>query len=308
MPSAAALPHTSQDKPEAIEQFFELVSASIRTHREDLSCKGYVLPGRTADISVCRIPTEPRPGKPIALFLPDLLSTLPSAAARALAFVDLFDLVLCELPGHGASGEAAKVSLGAFASEFSAVIGTALPRATGLFVIGECLGGLVALALARLRPEQIRSVILIDTPFHLTRPELAAWLGASWRSTGRHPYVRRICREIMGFDPADGRRERSASHHDMVRDARFGCVHITGGGDPSSGITSVVSDADIALLRAANPKMLMPPRVPGCGHAVLLDNPGGAHAVLQPLIKQTLITGKAPVRPATRLPLLSELG
>src|SRR5208282_5978459 len=122
-----------------------LVSDAIRTHREDLSCKGYVVPGRTTQISVCRIPAEPRPDKPIALFLPGLLSALPLAAVRALAFVDVFDLVLCELPGHGASGEVAKPSLEAFAAEFSAVVDTALPRAAGLFVIGESLGGLVAL-------------------------------------------------------------------------------------------------------------------------------------------------------------------
>jgi pimeloyl-ACP methyl ester carboxylesterase len=269
---------------DAIEQFYALVSAAIRTQREDLSCKGYVIPGRTTGISVCRIPAEPRPDKPIALFLPGLLAALPLAAVRALAFVDLFDIVLCELPGHGASGEVAEVSLEAFAGEYAALIAAALPRAAGLFVIGESLGGLVALALARLRPGQIRNVILIDTPFHLTRPELAAWIGEAWRNTGRRPYVRRICSEIMGFDPTDGRVERVALHYDMVRNARFGCVHLTGSDQASSGIASVVNDADIALLRAANPAILMPPRVRGCGHAVLLDNPDGARAALATLI------------------------
>jgi pimeloyl-ACP methyl ester carboxylesterase len=293
---AAALPRMTEEinrinrlfaaghRPEAIEQFYALVSAAIRTQRDGLSCKGYVIPGRTTGISVCRIPAEPRPDKPIALFLPGLLAALPLAAVRALAFVDLFDIVLCELPGHGASGEVAEVSLEAFAGEYAALIAAALSRAAGLFVIGESLGGLVALALARLRPGQIRNVILIDTPFHLTRPELAAWIGESWRNTGRRPYVRRICSEIMGFDPTDGRVERAALHYDMVRNAPFGCVHLTGGDQASSGIASVVNDADIALLRAANPTMLMPPRVRGCGHAVLLDNPDGARAALATLI------------------------
>jgi pimeloyl-ACP methyl ester carboxylesterase len=159
-----------------------------------------------------------------------------------------------------------------------------LPRATGLSVIGESLGGLVALALARLRPDQIRNVILIDTPFHLTRPELAAWISEQWRNNGRRPYVRRICREIMGFDPHDGHAESAASHVDMVRAAPFGCVHLVGGDQALSGIPSVVSEADIAALRAANPAILVPPRVQGSGHAVLLDNPEGARAALQTLI------------------------
>jgi pimeloyl-ACP methyl ester carboxylesterase len=163
------------------------------------------------------------------------------------------------------------------------VLAAAMPRAAGLFVIGESLGGLVALSLARLRPDQIRNVVLIDTPFHLTRPELAAWIGETWRNAGNRPYVRRICQEIMGFDPADGRVAGTTLHYDMMRAAPFGCVHLIGGDQPSSGIASVVTDADIALLRAANPAMLMPPRVPATGHAVLLGDPDGARAALQTL-------------------------
>jgi pimeloyl-ACP methyl ester carboxylesterase len=218
--------------------------------------------------------------KPIALFIPGLLASLPLAAVRALAFVDLFDVVLCELPGHGASGHVADVSVAAFAAEYAALIDAALQRATGLFVIGESLGGLVALALAHLRPGQIRNVVLIDTPFVLTRPELADWIGQAWRDAGRRPYVRRICHEIMGFDPEDGRIERTVSLYDMVCNARFNCAHITGGGQQSSGIASVVTEADVAALRAANPAILAPPRIGGTGHAVLLDNAPGARAAL----------------------------
>jgi pimeloyl-ACP methyl ester carboxylesterase len=293
---AAALPRMTEEmhringlfgaghRHEATEQFFALASMAIRTQRDDVSCKGYVIQGRTTAIGVCRIPAQPRPDKPIALFLPGLLSALPLAAVRSLAFVDLFDVVLCELPGHGASGSVGIVSLEAFAAEYAAVIDTALTRAAGLAVIGESLGGLVALALARLRPARIRNVILIDTPFHLTRPDPAAWIGEVWRNSGRRPYVRRICLDIMGFDPTDGRVERTASLYDMARDAPFGCVHIMGSNQQSAGIASVVCDADIAALQAANPAMLITPRVAGTGHAVLLDNPAGARAALEALI------------------------
>src|SRR5580704_16140431 len=94
---AAALPRMTEDmhrinrllaagqEAEAFDRFFRLVAAAIRTHRSDISCKGYVLPGATVRIGVCRIPAEPRPDKPIALFLPGLLSAMPLAAARALA-------------------------------------------------------------------------------------------------------------------------------------------------------------------------------------------------------------------------------
>jgi pimeloyl-ACP methyl ester carboxylesterase len=282
----------------AIEQFHALAAMAIQTQRDDLLCKGYLIQGRTTEISVCRIPAQPRPGKPIALFLPGLLAALPLTAVRALAFVDLFDIVLCELPGHGASGEVADVSIAAFAAEYATLIGTALQRAASLFLIGESLGGLVALALARLRPGQIRDVILVDTPFQLTRPDLAAWIAEAWRYTGRRPYARRICNEIMGFDPADGLAERTTLHHDMVRNASFNCLLIMGSDQRSSGIASVIDSSDIAALRTANPKLLISPRIRGTGHAVLLDNPEGARAALE-----TLIVSKVPGRPCHAFPL-----
>ena len=268
----------------AIEQFFALATLAIQTQRNDIACKGYVIPGRTTEISVCRIPAQARPGKPVALFLPGLLSVLPMAAVRALAFADLFDVAICELPGHGASGQVADVSLAAFAEEYAAVIDIALTQATGLTVIGESLGGLIALALARLRPARISNVILIDTPFVLTRPDAAASIGESWRTLGRRPYARRVCLDIMGFDPADGRVQRTTLHYDMVRDAPFGCVHIPGGDHPGSGTASVVRDADIAALLAVNPALLITPRISGTGHAVLLDNPEGARTALEKFI------------------------
>jgi pimeloyl-ACP methyl ester carboxylesterase len=293
---AAALPRLAEEmhrisrrfaagqRGEAIAEFYGLARTAIRTQRGDLTCNGHVIPGRTTAISVLRIPAQPRPGKPIALLLPGLLAALPLVAVRALAFLDLFDIVLCELPGHGASGQVHDVSLDAFAAEYAAVIDAALPRATGLTIIGESLGGLVALVLGRLRSAQIRNVVLIDTPFHVTRPDLAAWIGATWRDSGTRPYARCICREIMGFDPADGHVERTLLLHDMVRDAPFRCAHIIGGVQPPSGVASAVADVDIAALRAANPALLITPRVAGTGHAVLLDNPTGACAALEALV------------------------
>jgi pimeloyl-ACP methyl ester carboxylesterase len=276
--------HETGDRKEAIEQFHALASTAIRTQRDDLAGRGCIVQGRTAEVSVFRIPAQSRPDRPVALFLPGLLTWLPLTAARVLAFADLFDIVVCELPGHGASGTVADVSLEGFAAEYAALLDRALQPAGNLFVVGESLGGLVALSLASSRPDRVRNVVLLDTPFHLTRQELAAWIGEAWRYSGCRPYQRRICVEIMGFDPADPVVARTTLHHDMVRRAPFNCLLIAGGERRSSGAASVVTAADIALLRAANPKLLVAPRVPNTGHAVLLDNPDGARAALRSFI------------------------
>ena len=43
------------------------------------------------------------------------------------------------------------------------------------------------------------------------------------------------------------------------------------------------------MLRAANPGLLVAPRVLGTGHAVLLDNPDGARAALESFIVDQVV-------------------
>ena len=78
-------------------------------------------------------------------------------------------------------------------------------------------------------------------------------------------------------------------YHYMVRGAQFNCLLIAGGDQRTSGIASVVTAADIAGLQVENSSLLVAPRVPGTGHAVLLDNPDGTRATLEVFIVQRAI-------------------
>lgn len=272
------------ERQAALAQFYDLASLAISTQRTDLTSRGLQVQARTTEISVCRIPAQPRPGMPTAMFLPGLLTTLPMAAARAVTFADMFDIVLCELPGHGASGQVEPVSLEGFAAEYAALIEGSMPRASGLTVIGESIGGLIALVLARLLPDRIRNVILIDTPFHLTSPILAATISQAWRANGSRPYHARICQSVMGFDPQADADTAGAMRHDLVQGLPATCVMIAGGSDPPPpGIASVVTDRDLAALREAHPGIIIPPRISASGHSVLLDNPMAVIATLRRL-------------------------
>ena len=66
--------HESGHRPVAIQQFHALASVAVQAQRGDLTGRGYIIRGRTADVSVFRIPAQQRPDKPIALFLPGLLN------------------------------------------------------------------------------------------------------------------------------------------------------------------------------------------------------------------------------------------
>jgi pimeloyl-ACP methyl ester carboxylesterase len=266
------------DKAGVLHGLNELTNRMIHTQRPDVTAACYLLHARTINLSVCRIPAVPRPDRPIAVFVPGLGASLLLAAVHALTFLDRFDVVICSLPGHSGSDELRDVSLAAFSDECAALITSSMPKARNLFVIGQSLGGLIALELAHRCPDQIRHVILLDPPFRLTRARPARVLHQVWRFTGSNPYHARICQEIMGFDAATGEAGPSRDYHELVR-GPFNCVLLRGG-NPPGHMPSFVEDEDVATLCAHNPSIIVGAQLHGAGHTLLADDPVGVLAQL----------------------------
>jgi pimeloyl-ACP methyl ester carboxylesterase len=149
----------------------------------------YYLPCRTVSIGVTRIPAQATANQPLALFLPGIMTVMSDTCLRVLPLIGMFDIVVCDLPGHGTSGEVQDVSPSAFAQEFSALIDRYIPGPRHIYIVGESYGGLVGAALAAMRPDRVRHLFLLDTPLCLTRPPLRALLTARWRglSVTVHP-------------------------------------------------------------------------------------------------------------------------
>jgi len=237
----------------------------------------YLLPCHAASLGFSRMPATPSDGRPCTLFLPGMRTLMNSTCLRAIPLTVLFNLIVCELPGHGISGEVEDVSLEGFAREYAALIDRYVPNPQPIWVIGESFGGLVGAVLARLRPDRIGKLVLLETPFLLTRPVLAAVLSRFWQ-IDRPPYHRRIYRELFGFDPRDGSRRELADFHWTLEDLPADCVALAGSEsfttDPVSEYRppSHQSDADLAALRAI-PRVSVLPRIPSAGHCLLLDDP-----------------------------------
>jgi hypothetical protein len=266
------------DRAGALRGLNELTNRMIQTQRPDIVAACYLLPGRSVSLTVCRIPAVPRPDRPIAVFIPGLGASLLLAAVHALALLDRFDIVICSLPGHSGSDELPDVSLAGFSDECTALIAAAMPNARNLFMIGQSLGGLIALEMAHHRPAQIRHVILLDPPFRLTRPRPARVLHQVWRFTGENPYQARICQEIMGFDAATGTVGSSRDYHELVR-GPFNCLLLRGGCPPGR-MPSFVEDEDLVALRAHNPSIMVGAQLQEGGHTLLADDPAGVLAQL----------------------------
>lgn len=238
---------------------------------------------RTISLRASRGPAVFRTGRELAVFLPDVLTDLPSACRTAAPLAAMFDVTVCELPGHGASGEVADLSLTGFAQEYAALIDSHVPACRGMTLIGEGFAGLLALETARLRPERVARVVLLDTPFLLTRPAVASALAARWRSAPS-PYARLVLREMFGVDPNSGASLHRTSLCDMVEDVDFACAVIAGSETFAAGAPSMLTDADLDALHAANGALLIPARMDTAGHAVLDDDPAGCMLTLTRLL------------------------
>jgi pimeloyl-ACP methyl ester carboxylesterase len=242
----------------------------------------YLLPCHSTSVGVSRVPAKPREGRPVALFLPGIRSLMNATCLRATPLTTLFDLLVCELPGHGISGEAGDVSLEGFAREYVALIDRYVPNPRKLWIIGESFGGLLGLVLARLRPERVGALLLLETPFLLTQPAIAAVLSRFWQGD-RLPYHRRIYRELFGFDPQDGSVRAPTDFHWTLEGLLADCV-VLPGSEAFAALSedrppSQQTDADLAAL-GAFPRVHVLPRIENAGHCLLLDDPWACVAAL----------------------------
>lgn len=242
------------------------------------------LPCHAASLGVSRMPAAARADRALALFLPGVTSLMNATCLRAIPLTVLFDLIVCELPGHGISGEVDDVSLEGFAREYAALIDRYVLSPRNLCVIGESFGGLVGAALARLRPDRVATLVLLETPLCLTRAPLAALLARNWAGGGSQ-YHRRIYRTLFGFDPQDGNRQQTRQFHAILDGLRAACVVVAGSEAfaletaNESRPPSQQTDADLAALRGM-PRVSVLPRIEGAGHCLLLDEPWACVAAL----------------------------
>ncbi len=232
------------------------------------------------------MPAVARRDRPLALFLPGIATFLSINCERAIPLTELFDIIVCDLPGHGDSGQVDDVSLEAFAGEYAALIDRYVAAPRRVSVIGESFGGLIGAALARRCPDRVGHVMLLETPFRLTTPPFAALLTNYWRRFSLSAYLRRIFVEIFNFDPSDGDLRNTVDIHSMLAGLLTDCVVLAGSlefviGGPAGEWrpSSQLTDLDLTVLRTFE-RVTVLPRIESAGHCLLLDDPRACVAAL----------------------------
>lgn len=101
--------------------------------------------------------------KPVVAFLPDGPASIESYDAVVGALSDAYDVVIIEIPGFGFSWPLSPEALsfdGCVAATAAALASLDLPP---VVVVGPCVQGLVALALAKRHPDLVAALIVAQT-------------------------------------------------------------------------------------------------------------------------------------------------
>ena len=284
--------HQAGHRPEAIEQFHALASMAIRTQREDLTGQGYVIHGHT--IRHQRMPHSRAAAAGQAdRAVPARPADVAAADRRARAG-------LCRSVRHRAVRAARPWCVGR----------------SGRCVAGGIRGGICRADRHRTaacrKPVRHRRVARrsgcagagasaagSDTQCHSARHAVPSHppgsRGVDQRvvaNTRQSALSRRICSEIMGFDPADARGAHDAAPSTWCETRRStACSSWAAISDRRASPLSSrhryrrVAGGESATADAAASS--------GTGHAVLLDNPDGARAALQTFIVDRTIAHDA---------------
>jgi abhydrolase domain-containing protein 6 len=95
-----------------------------------------------------------------------------------------------DLPGHGESAASPEMDLGILAQTQRLIEWLAQLRLTRLHLVGNSMGGALALRLAYERPQWVRSLILIDTAGAESQPsELRRYVGQAHPHPRPHPMI-----------------------------------------------------------------------------------------------------------------------
>jgi pimeloyl-ACP methyl ester carboxylesterase len=184
-----------------------------------------------------------------------------------------FDVVFVDLPGHGRSPPISTVSIENFAENVGDAVTAALHNRT-VFVVGESLGGLVALAMAGLKTGPVQGIIAADPP--ITMAKLWHVRDALRNAVANDPtnqFIQSFALNIFGVDSAEGYHERI--YFPLIEAALMPVLILTGDVPlfpmrSAKAVPCMIDDVDRYVIErlAGSVKLEV---VPACSHLLLTD-------------------------------------
>lgn len=246
------------------------------------------------------------------VFVHGLSASAEQFRREVIVYGDRYRTLTVSLRGHGEStlptdADAADFTISALASDIVAVLDHhGVARA---HLVGNSLGGLIGLDLARRQPDRLLSLVTFGSPLHMQMSEnaLLAILGI-WEGMGKRVMAAAVAAQTR---PGWGRtRLREA-----VRQADMRALTLAGGGLGQIDYRDVLASPPVPWLlvrpgrdrpvNRINDRLLAatPPGdgvevadLPRAGHFANLDDPEGFDAVVRPVL--AAVEGAGGPRPA----------
>lgn len=185
-----------------------------------------------------------------------------------------FDVVFIDLPGHGRSPPNTVVTIESFAANVGDAVNAALGN-RNIVVVGESLGGLVALAMEGLHIEQIRGVIAADPP--MTTNKLWHVRNAVVNRVASDPanqFWQSFAMNIFGI-ASDGKAHERIYYH-LIEQARVPILVLTGDVPlfpirNCHAVPCLIDDVDRYIISRLAGGIAQFEVVSGCGHVLLVD-------------------------------------
>ena len=189
-----------------------LMAADIRTSLGNIS------------VILDRVPAESQ--RPVVLMLHGLLRD----ASNLIAWYDFIpsslDLVIADLPGHGRSPGQGEATVEAMAQRIREAISQHF-AGRPVTVVGESVGGLIAMALVDGNLTEIKGVIAAEPPFSTCKqwPVYAHFMTRN-RDMPSGDYRRTLFSDLLGYDGENQMREKV--YYDLVRNVRVPTLIMVG--------------------------------------------------------------------------------
>lgn len=215
--------------------------------------------------------------RPLLLFLHGALRNKGSLLPIAAAYAD-FDRAFCDLPGHGGSERPLDYSLAEYGSEIASLLRRRFSD-RAVVLVGESMGGLIALRTALDPRLNIPALVLADPPLTCSKQ----WaLRATLRQMAREGRTVRALSDLS--EPLFGMSESGEvigerHYYRLLDELQIPCLVLTGSEPLFPARTADVrvpcclDEFDLYLLRRLYPDRVSIRRIEDCGHTLLVEKP-----------------------------------
>jgi len=184
------------------------------------------------------------------------------------------DVAFVDLPGHGHSQAGGPVTVEALAANVADAISGVLGDRT-VVVVGESLGGLVALAMAGSKEGPVQAVIAADPPLSTAKLwHIRTALIDAMQKDAENQFLRSLALNIFGFGADGSVHERL--YYNFIEQAQLPMLILTGDVPlfPMRNVNAVpclVDAVDRYVIGQASKGKARVELVADCGHVLLVD-------------------------------------